>query len=230
MDPDNIVVQLCVQGMNTEAADRSSEARDLFRQAWEAAGNDYEACVAAHYLARHQPTAAETLHWNQECLTRADRVGDDRVRGFYASLHGNMGRAHLDLGQPDRAREHFETAVRHLADVPAGQYADWLRLCIARGLRATNGTEPQDDLIRPLLRQLCARADLDSLALLLPAYLGDLGQPADDERLTTALGMLHAERRLPEPEQAALGNVIAHRARPARLAPQTADDRASFGE
>ncbi|MFJ9338954.1 hypothetical protein ACIRP0_06635 [Streptomyces sp. NPDC101733] len=100
MDPENTVVGLCSRGMAAEAADRPAEARDLFRQAWEAAADDYEACVAAHYLARHQSTPEETLRWNRLCLERADRVGDGRVLPLYPSLHGSLGRAHLELGQP----------------------------------------------------------------------------------------------------------------------------------
>ncbi|AXG81176.1 hypothetical protein [Streptomyces paludis] len=216
MDSGNAVVRLCAEGMAAETENRTDEARALFLRAWEAAEDDYGACVAAHYVARHQPTPRETLRWNQECLTRADRVGDARVRGFYASLHGNMGRAHLELGEREPAREHFEQAAERLADVPPGPYADWLRLCVARGLRATRDTGdapvPPGDPIGPLLTRLCERADLDALGLLLPAYLGDLGRPEDGQRLTTALRMLHAERRLPEEEQHALGRAIALRA------------------
>jgi hypothetical protein len=208
MDPQNVVVQLCAQGMNAETEGRETEARNLFLRAWETAENDYEACIAAHYLARHQPTPQETLHWNQECLTRADRVGDERVRSFYASLHGNMGRAHLDLGQPGKACEHFKAAAESMADVPAGRYAEWLRLCIARGLRATSPADPDEDVIRTLLERLCQRADFESLSLLLPPYMANLHSPEDEERLSTALRMLHAERRLPEPEQAALSQAI----------------------
>ncbi|MER7049132.1 hypothetical protein [Streptomyces jumonjinensis] len=213
-DPENTVVQLCAQGMRAEGEGRDAEARSLFTRAWESAGDDYEACVAAHYLARCQSTPEDALHWNLECLARADRVGDERVRPFYASLHGSIGGALLELGEPGRARGHFEAAAGRLADLPPGQYAQWLRLCVARGLRATGTADPgaaAGDPLPALMERLCARVDLDSLGLLLPAYLGDLGGPEDAERLTTALRMLHAERRLPGPEQTALGRAIAAR-------------------
>jgi len=98
MDLDDPVVRLCAEGMQAEAAGRSDEAHALFRQAWDAATDDYGACVAAHYLARHQKTPEDVLRWNQECLERADRLGDERVRGFYPSLHLNLARAHDELG------------------------------------------------------------------------------------------------------------------------------------
>ncbi|TWE22654.1 hypothetical protein [Prauserella muralis] len=96
LNPDNPVVRLCGEGMAAEAQGRPAEARTLFERAWQAATDDYEACVAAHYLARHQPTPEDTLHWNQVCLERADRVA-----GFHASLHATLARAH---GGPTCAR------------------------------------------------------------------------------------------------------------------------------
>ncbi|MFF4318054.1 hypothetical protein [Streptomyces sp. NPDC001568] len=212
MDPRNTVVRLCTEGMAAEAAGRGEEAGGLFRRAWEAASDDYEACVAAHYVARHQSAPEDTLRWNRTCLELADRVSDERVRPFYPSLHGALGRALLELGERAEARAHFEAGAARLTELPAGPYADWLRLRIADGLRATDPRPAgAPDPLGPLLDRLCARADLASLALLLPPYLANLHRPEDEERLTTVLRMLHAERRLPEPDLTALGAVIAAR-------------------
>ncbi|MCO5995051.1 hypothetical protein [Actinoallomurus rhizosphaericola] len=210
MNPDNPVVRLCSEGMRAEAEARQNDARDLFRRAWETATDDYEACVAAHYVARHQPTSEDTLHWNRECLARADRVGDERVRAFYPSLHLNIAKACRDLGRLDEAREHFQRAAACVDALPQGQYGDWNRFAIAEGLRSTGGLDPRpvDDLLADLLSGLCARRDLKTLGLILPAYLGDLGTDDDRTRLATALHMVHAARGLPEEDQEALGRAI----------------------
>lgn len=204
MDPQNPVVRLCAEGMRAETEGRDADARELFEQAWRTATDDYEACVAAHYLARHQPTPQETLRWNQECLDRANRVGDERVTGFYASLHLNLAKAHRDLAEPEEARRHFALAAAHVNDAPQGSYADGLRFTIAEGLREDRA----GGALRDLLTRLCARQDLRALGLVLPAYLGDLGTEEDRTRLATALHTLHATRWLPEEEQDALGRVI----------------------
>ncbi|MEV0261343.1 hypothetical protein AB0I49_08355 [Streptomyces sp. NPDC050617] len=215
MDPGNPVVRLCVQGMEAETrgAGADADARRLFVRAWETAADDYEACVAAHYVARHQPTARATLNWNAECLRRAELVGDERVRGFFPSLHLNMARAHQELGDRVSAREHFRRAAGALADAPPGPYGDWGRYAVAEGLRGTGGVDGRadeyDGRLRELVTGLCARADLVSLALVLPAFVGDLGTDGDRVRLLTALGLLHAGRRLPAAEQASLGEIIA---------------------
>ena len=49
MDAENPVVKLCVEGMTAEGEGRMAEARALFRKAWDARSDEYEACVAAHY-------------------------------------------------------------------------------------------------------------------------------------------------------------------------------------
>jgi hypothetical protein len=209
MDPDNPVVRLCAQGMQAEVEGRNLDAAALFREAWEAATDDYDACVAAHYLARHQSTPADTLHWNRQCLDRADRVGDDRVRGFYPSLHLNMARAHQDLDERGSAHEHYVRAAERIQDAAVGPYADGIRFAVAAGLRATGDVTPHDsDELADLLARLCARTDLTALGLLLPAYLGDLGTPEDHARLLTALHMVHAGRSLPDEEQAILRSAI----------------------
>ncbi|WAL67058.1 tetratricopeptide repeat protein [Amycolatopsis cynarae] len=201
MNPDNPVVALCAQGMAAEARGDAALARDLFRRAWDAATDDYESCVAAHYLARQQDSPEETLRWNRISLQAADRIGDERVRAFYPSLHGNMGRAYAELGDPERARRHYEQAAQRLGDLPPGQYGDWVRHWIAGALREFRGHDELSERVRALLNAFCARQDLRALALLLDPYLSDLGTAADRERLGTALRMLHAGKRLPEQEE-----------------------------
>ena len=203
MDIDNPVVRLCAEGMQAETAGQDGDAHALFRQAWYAATDDYEACVAAHYLARHQKTPKDTLRWNKECLDRADRVGDDRVRGFYPSLHLNMAQAHEELGDPDRAREHYLRAAECVSDAAAGPYREGIRFAVAAGLRSSSNASLEE-----LFAKLCARADLTALGLLLPPYLGDLGTTADRTTLLTALQLVHAGRSLPDDELAILRQAI----------------------
>jgi len=210
MDPNNPVVRLCSEGMRAESEGRPDDARTAFTRAWEAATDDYDACVAAHYVARHQATAEQTLRWNAECLARADRVGDARVRGFYPSLHLNLGRAQLDLGDTERAREHFRQAAERIGDAGDGPYGDWTRYAAAQGLRAT-GAHPAGDVdaaVTPLMDAMCARGDLRGLALLLPAQMGDLGTPDDLDRLRTVLHMLHASPDVPAGEQTAITTAL----------------------
>ncbi|KAA6220741.1 hypothetical protein CP973_00925 [Streptomyces albofaciens JCM 4342] len=211
--------------MGAEARGEEDEARRLFLQAWDEATDDYEACIAAHYVARHQTTPQDTLRWNRECLDRADRVGDERVRGFYASLYANMGRAHRELGEMTAAHAYFVRAAERVRDIPEGEYGVWNRFAIAEGLRETaapsvvgdtpecrEGTEPvrasPTELLSGLVTKLCERNELKALGLILPAFLGDLGTEEDRVRLRSALHMVHAARWLPAVEQAALEAAI----------------------
>lgn len=211
MDLDNRVVALCVRGMQAESEGRVDAAREAFEQAWQLASDDYEACVAAHYRARHQADPLERLRWNEECLRRADLVGDERVAGFYPSLHLNLAHAHSELGRPEAALEHFRLAARHLAQVPAGPYADWVRLAVADGLRRSDPAHirPADTDLAALVDRLCDRGDPRPLALLLPAYQADLGTEEDRIRLTATLQLLQASRWLPDEDNRAVGRILA---------------------
>jgi tetratricopeptide (TPR) repeat protein len=133
LDPDNPVVKLCAAGMQAEAIDRFDEARALFTQAWEMAKNDYEACVAAHFLARQQETPEDTLRWNQEALKRAEAVGDESVQSFYPSLYLNLGHSYEVLSDQAEARRYYELAAAKTTDLPAGRYGDVVKDGIAKG-------------------------------------------------------------------------------------------------
>ena len=124
MDPNNPVVKLCAEGMQAEAQGRLEEARSLFMQAWARRQDDFEACIAAHYVARHQETPEEMLHWNQEALSRAEAVGDERVDEFYPSLYLNMGWSYESLGDKANAQKYYRLAAGCIDDLPEGPYRD----------------------------------------------------------------------------------------------------------
>ena len=135
---DDSVQALVQQGMRAESKGDPDEARALFEQAWAVAADDYDRCVAAHFLARHQPTPDDNRRWNEEALRLADAVAADdpeRVRSFYPSLHLNVGYAWEMLGRPDAARQHYTLAAEGLADLPDGPYGDMIRGGVAEGLR-----------------------------------------------------------------------------------------------
>jgi hypothetical protein len=111
MDLNNAVVRLCVAVTQAEFAGRSDQARLLAWQAWQAASDDYEACIAAHYLARYQENLEEALRWNQRALDHAEAVHDDRVKDFYPSLYLCMGNACEMLGNLSDARRYYELSA-----------------------------------------------------------------------------------------------------------------------
>jgi hypothetical protein len=111
MDLDNPVIQLCVEGTQAEFRGEIDTACALYAQAWEAAEDDFEACVAAHYVARHQADPLQRLHWNQVALDRANAVGDSRVVEFYPSLFMTMGQSFELLGNQEEARRYYALAA-----------------------------------------------------------------------------------------------------------------------
>ncbi len=111
MDTNNPVIQLCIRGSQAEFAGRHAEAWALYEQAWGLATDDYEACIAAHYVARGQQNPMDVLFWNQESLRRADATGDERVGDFYPSLYLSLGKAYELSGDQAEAQHYYALAA-----------------------------------------------------------------------------------------------------------------------
>ena len=112
MDITNPIIQLCIQGSRAEFEHRLEDARALYQQAWDSHRDDYEACIAAHYLARFQDSPEDILRWNELALEHAQAVKDERVDEFYASLYLNLGNAHEKLGNQDEAQKYYDLAAK----------------------------------------------------------------------------------------------------------------------
>lgn len=104
--------------MEYEARGQLAKASRSFISAWMQSTDDFERCITAHYVARHQEEAADALIWNQRSLDHADAVSDDRVRGFYPSLYLNMGLAHEDRGNRGEAKRFYEKAQSLIDALP----------------------------------------------------------------------------------------------------------------
>lgn len=112
MDQPSPTVALCIQGTEAEYGGNPAEAARCYQAAWDAAQDDYDACVAAHYLARYQPDPAAVLHWNQVALAHAEATDDARVQEFYPSLYVNLGWAYEQLGQTAAADIFYARAAQ----------------------------------------------------------------------------------------------------------------------
>lgn len=135
MDPENPIVRLCVAGMQCESDGRTSEASRLFQQAWAESADDFERCIAAHYVARHQQDPSEALQWNQRSLDCAAATGDPRVAEFYPSLYLNLGKAHEDLRDQDQAEHFYKLAQQSMGTLPDGRYGGIVHEAVERALR-----------------------------------------------------------------------------------------------
>ena len=122
MDINNPVIQLCIQGTQAEFRGNIQQACREYEKAWKIAQNDYEACIAAHYLARHQENPQDALRWNAEALRSAEafqraqaetvpRLQGPDVAEFLPSLYLNMGQSYERLGDLTEANRYYEVAA-----------------------------------------------------------------------------------------------------------------------
>jgi len=130
IDGDSLVAQLCAAGMAIDGDAVAAAA--LFRQAWDARRDDYEASIAAHFLARHQPSLDDSLHWNRVAAQHAEAVPDERAKPLLASLYLNLADSYLALGRAAEATVVAEQGVAALQFLPADGYRDFVSRALQR--------------------------------------------------------------------------------------------------
>ena len=207
-DPENKVVQLCAQGMQAEAEGKTDAAHNLFQQAWDIAGNDFEAFTAAHYLARNQENPEDGLKWNLEALNRATSTNDDDLKGHYPSLYLNVGNSYETIGNMQQAGNYYATAASYSDFLPPGKYGDMIRSGIGEALKRTGTIKFNDKNLDILIDNWCERRELKPLSFLLPAYISNLGTGEDLNKLISALSYLSATQCLRQEEQSIVNNLI----------------------
>ncbi len=144
IDSDSDVVRLCAEGMAVEGA--AAAAAALFQKAWDARRDAFEASIAAHYLARHQPSPAETLHWNRVAVESAEAVDGDRAKPLLASLYLTLGDSCLALGFTEDAEAAARRGVDALHFLPTDGYRQFVSHGLQRLLAriAAGGPPPED--------------------------------------------------------------------------------------
>ena len=124
-DVTNPVVALCVAGVEREGT--PAEALALYAQAWAARTDDFDASVAAHYVARLQASPDMTLHWNAVALRHAELVTDARVATLLQSLCLNLAESYRLAGRTEESGRVARRGHDALAGLPSGGYAEMVR-------------------------------------------------------------------------------------------------------
>jgi len=107
-DPNNIVVKLCMMGMEKENDGKIEDAVTIFTKAWHEATDDYEKFIAAYHLARRQKQVEERLKWLMTSIECAMNINDDDVKSAYPTLYSDIARCYDELGDSDNAKKYYE--------------------------------------------------------------------------------------------------------------------------
>jgi len=134
-DTNNPIIQLCTQGMQLEGEGKPDDAKAIFYQAWNEASTPFERFTAAHYVARHQPTIQDKLHWDEKCLQIALTMTDDNMKATYPSLYLNVGKCHEDLGNKAEALCNYTKAKEYASFLGDDGYSNMIKAGIEKGLQ-----------------------------------------------------------------------------------------------
>lgn len=110
-NPNNPIVQRCLQGMALEVADKPDEAGKLFLQAWNEATHDFEKFLAAHYVAQQQHNDSDRLQWLETALACALKANTGSVKSAFPTLYSNIAQCQEALGNSDEAKKNYALAA-----------------------------------------------------------------------------------------------------------------------
>ena len=123
-------------------------------------GADYYRVDALHMMGIAAPKG-EQLAWNLKALAAATASGDERARGWAASLHNNIGWTYFDRGDYATALDHWQKALP-LREASGNalniRIAKWT---VARGLRATGKLDDAKKIQLALVTETEAAKDPD---------------------------------------------------------------------
>lgn len=141
-NPNNIVVQLCAQGMQLEGKLEQDEAKKMFHEAWEKAQTNFEKFIACHFMARHQDSLHEKLRWDEMALSFALSSPDKNINENYSSLYLNIAKGYEDLGDFDKSLVNYKLADSYTGFLAEDGYGAMIRAGIQRGMeRIVSNTE-----------------------------------------------------------------------------------------
>lgn len=110
-NPNNPVIQLCIQGMQMEEEGKPGEAVKIYLQAWNEATNDFEKFIAAYYVARRQENVHDKLKWTETALQFALKINDVAVTSALPSLYSNLAKCYKESGDHDNTKKNYELAT-----------------------------------------------------------------------------------------------------------------------
>lgn len=107
-DPNNIVIKLCMSGMNLECSGNIEDATTMFHKAWHESTDDFDRFIAAYHLARQQKSIIDKLQWMETSLKCARNINDDNVTSAYPTLYLNIAKCYEELCDSASAKRYHE--------------------------------------------------------------------------------------------------------------------------
>lgn len=109
-NPQNQVIQYCVQSLVMDEKGHGEEATELARQAWMEATHDFEKFIAAWVVARAQQNSAEKIHWLEQALQHGRKADDNAVKTAFPAVHASLAACYRQMGDEAKARQQDDLA------------------------------------------------------------------------------------------------------------------------
>jgi rifampin ADP-ribosylating transferase len=93
-DPNNVVIKLCLSGMNLEGSGNTEDATTMFQKAWQEASNDFERFYCSLPFSSSTKSITDKLKWLETSLRCALNINDDNVKSAYPTLYLNIAKCY----------------------------------------------------------------------------------------------------------------------------------------
>lgn len=141
-DPNNEIVKLCLQGMTMEDQDKPEDAGRLFLKAWNEATDDFERFLVAYFVARHQGSSSDRLHWLETSLHYAVQSTNKAVKSALPGLYSNIAKCYEALGDLENAKKSTDLSLKYqIAPSDSGPFYHGTKADLKVGEFLTAGSE-----------------------------------------------------------------------------------------
>ena len=130
------------------------------------------------------------------------------MKNHFPSLYLNLGKSYETLGYKDKAKENYKLALQFSKYLPANAYGDLIKTGISAALQRLGVADFKNTILDELINKWCEQKELKPLSLVLPSYLGNLGQDNETNQLISALSLLSSTRCLSQEDQLKIDSLV----------------------
>ena len=109
-NPNNAVIQLCMQGMAMQEKGEYEKAGQLFLQAWDESLNDFEKFISAYYIANHKRDITEKSKWLETAIQLAVSLNNITSNGALPFLYNSVAECYENIGDDVKAAHYVQLA------------------------------------------------------------------------------------------------------------------------
>lgn len=138
-DPNNPIIQLCMQGAAEEEKSNREGAAEIFMKAWNNASTGFEKFIVSYYSGRNQQQTADKLRWFETALEYALQLNSPFALGALPFLYKQIADCYEQSGDGEKATIYSKKADSAAYPSDTGPFYHGTRADLNKGDLLTPG-------------------------------------------------------------------------------------------